>query len=124
MSISRVREAYDIVNKNNNISWVEEDLLDLIYAIAEFILKSTPETANKNIPAGCVTIDEFVDLYPLFSRTMVLQACHANKGNPGFYQIKRYWYIHPESLLPYFKESMKSYERRMKLMERMRNSVQ
>lgn len=124
MTIPRIREAYEAVKKSEGTFWRDEEFIDLISAIAEFIIKSPPTTGEQRIPEGCITIDAFIDLYPVFSKTVLLGACHKNRENPGFYQIKRLWYVHPEAMLPYLKESMKSYERRMKLMERMRNSVQ
>jgi hypothetical protein len=131
MSISKVRESYEVFsNSTKSFFGTEDELIDLITAIAEYILKNPNPSLQKEskIPEGYVSLDEFGSLYPLFCRATLFKCCsmdsmrnHAVKVQEG--SIKK-WQVDPQEMLKCLQKNTTGFHRRMELMSRLRNEVQ
>jgi hypothetical protein len=131
MSISKVREAYEAFsNSTKSFFGTEDELVDLITAIAEYVLKNPSPTEEKapKIPSGYISLNAFEELYPLFSRAMLYKYCrheymrnHSVKILGGSYEK---WFVNPSMLLEALSKYTKGYQRRIEVMRRLRNEVQ
>lgn len=128
MTISRVRETYQVIKNNEGMfSWLDEEVYDLITAIAEHILKNplpSPEKVSK-IPKGYITVTEFGNLFPLFSEATIFRRCHLDSLRNYSVKVRHknqdVWFIQPERMLEVLQKNAKGYQRRMNLMDRMKN---
>lgn len=131
MSISRVKEAYEVVQKNcDHFHWADEELIDLISAIAEHILASSNLATDRGteIPQGYITLDDFISLYPLFCKSTVFQGCQVDTMRMHSVKIRKNsterWYVHPTGFLDVLQTSCKSFRKKMHFMKLMKNEVQ
>lgn len=109
MSISKIRRAYEIFNQQHDTYLqFDEEVIDLVNAIAEYILKNPSPDPDypKTIPEGYITTMEFGRKYKIFSSDLVTKYCRKDKIGNTSIKAGRIWYVHPQKTVDYLKKNV------------------
>lgn len=119
MSIKAVRAAYQVFHDNKDmLSCTDEEILDLITAIAKHILDTPLPSSGPPIPEGYISIGEFDKKYSFVAGNTLYRYCQKESFTDACAFLRqRRWYVHPEKVREYLKKENGIYRKRMERQE-------
>lgn len=103
MSITAVKEAYSAFKRDcTPHSWLDDAEIDLISAIAQYIINNSADHKTATLPENYISLGEFEDKYKFIAAKTLSKYCKGSGIDANWAIMHMHqWYVHPEKALQY-----------------------